>query len=868
MFDPKTVGPSDLRGGRLHEIVGAALAAAAQGFDPAARELASLGDEVLDAFEIAFGWRPPREVGEYLVAQTALAEATRDDEVWPEELGGWLFGLALCDLSAEARQTARYFDWAHEDPLADPMLLLLGLVQLGGDASGDTCFVSVLPHPDQSAEVWVFDHEVGEISHHLGYSITDALLSAWLDEDDEPSYFALAEKELGGDWERGRARFELADALWPRCSWLVSLLRGDPGWGFEGRLGDAPTFAQWTDERSAAAAHPHLAIYWMFAHYFFGNDTACREAVAASRQSSGEIVRTLAEMVEHALDDPSAGFGHIPADRLAEFRALVHANADPGQLDPESRKALQDERGAGTADPDAVEAMLAEGSSPLEVIAAFPDDVELHDAMLDRLAAEDDELAEQVAEYRRERTRESYNEWPWGFEAPDERLSIPVSAAFRSGLRFGESHKRAFAGITRTLGRFDDDHAIAAYRAAIETLARDDDRLEFVIDQLTTSSHPAAHEVLVRGALRFFENLEELAQTKAARAKEWPSLDDMFRVDDYLIHALIEAMRVEDVSDPGRRAAAEVLARKTLQRGGALSTLGVAWARAMQVVARLELDDLVYLAQGYVEAFRDTVDHQHATWLRDEVILNLAESARTLALLAPEVARPLLRSLFEADYADPAYHADVVGALLAGMLVLEPTSPDVLQWTERILGSRCEVRPRRLYGALVGVATARLAAARDWVWPHVYAGYSGIHEARSIIGDAAVAALGALGVDESEIPAFDDEDWYATGLSTEDDLLTALDQPHLHGTESVFERLREQGLASPAIAQRVGDWFVESLRFAEDDHDRHSDRDRREALRVLLAQGDDALPQIERILALPHLGARWRDEITPGGPDH
>lgn len=855
MFDIEEVTAADLKGGRIADVVNEALVGGDDDYNAAVAARPDAAAQVLDAFEAAFGWRPPAEVGEYTAAEAALqAYAEEAEEFWMDELGGWIFTIDLCNLAPDAFEHGSWFSWANESPLADPMLLLAGMVQFGMDASGDTCWVSLLPHPDGIAEVWVYDHEVGEIDYHLGYSISETLLCQWLDDDDAPELHALSATTFEEDWERGRPTNLIGQYLFKRASWLISLLGGHEGYGFAARLGDAPGFDVWVAEKEAAQANPHLAYYWMFAHYFLGNTEACREAIEIA-SAHGTVGKALAMKVKRLVLSPgSALTDEIDGDRLAEFCELTRRNADPEQIDPASRAAIEQERGGTKADPDEVAAELEAGRSPMQIIEAHPDDVELHDEMLAKLAEHDEEFAELVEEYQDERTDDAYNDWPWDGSTPDARLSIPIAAAFRSGLKYSASHKKAFAGITRTLGKFDDDHALRAYREAMEQLEPADDRLEYVIEQLGESKHPEAHSVLVIGAERFFDNIDVLLAKKQARAKEWPTLDDMFRVDDYLIRALLGAMKTSDDHTEFQRKSVEKLARRTLAHGGALATLGVAWARAMQVVARYELDDLVYLAAGYIETFRDTIDHQNAEWMGDGMSLNLAESCRTLALRDPAAARELLRPIFKTKFGVRAYRADVIGALLAGLLIVEPMAPDVLDWTERILGSRCETRPIRLYGALVGVAEAKLIDARDWVWPHLWAGYSGISDGPSLIGATAMYTIEKLGVDPDEIPAFNDDDWYANRLKTEDELLVALGQPHCHGAEDVLERFREERVVSDAVATRVGDWFVDSLRYAEDDPDRLSHRDRWEALKVLLMQGGRAVPQFERIFALEHIG--------------
>lgn len=754
MFDPTTLTDTELRGGRLAEVVHAALARGDEDFVTALAAVAGVGDEALDEFEERFGWRPPAELGEYVTAEAALAEVCLHREDFRlQKVGGWIFSIDFCDYRAEARAAdATMFEWVERDPLLlAPMLLICGLVQFGVEPAGATCFVSALPHPDGSAEVWVFDDEVGRIDQHLGYSITDGLLTVWLEDEQEQAHFERAEQVLAPDWERGRPAYLIGENLYRRADWLIRLLSGHLGPDFASVLAEAPTFATWLAERDAARSHPHLAIYWMFAHYFFDNLAACREALAIVRQTGGTVGAMLADRLDLLLAEPGGGLGRLDADTLSEFRAVVYANADPSQLEPDD-----------TGDRDAVAVLLASAPTAWQLI----------DGDLD-----------------------------------------------------GDP----------------EDLALRAHREAIETLPQGDRRLAVVIEQLAESSHPDAHSVLVAGATRFLDELDQLRAVRSQPDKEWPTLQEMFRVDDYLIRALLHAMKPSD--DEQKSADAQMLARRTLSRGDALGTLGLAWAAAMQVVAHYELDDLVYLAHGFLDAFRES-----GAPLRDDTIINLAESARSMALMDPARGNTILRSLFEASYEQPAVRADVIGAVLAGLLILEPDAEDVQQWTERILGNRKSPRPARLYGTLVSVGEEKITRARPWVRPHLWDGYSKISDSRSLVGTAALKAMLALGVPAAEIPEF--EERHAHDLHDERELLRALCEPQHYAPEQVLERILELQLTSRAVVSGVADWLAESTRFSQDDPGGIAQRDRWAAVQILRAA--DASP------FSPENEAKWK----------
>src|SRR5262249_46366386 len=141
--------------------------------------------------------------------------------------------------------------------------------------------------------VHVFDHETGELDGAMYYSLADFVYTCWGEPD----------KQLVGAFNKAmkatRAKLGGAEprALVGRVSGVWSLPTGDAGYRLAEAMAQAPDFATWEAEKKLIAKTPVLANYWMLAHYFLGNDAACREAVALGAKAPGTLTPALAKLV-------------------------------------------------------------------------------------------------------------------------------------------------------------------------------------------------------------------------------------------------------------------------------------------------------------------------------------------------------------------------------------------------------------------------------------------------------------------------------------------------------------------------------------------------------------------------------------------
>jgi hypothetical protein len=763
-------------------------------------------DKLLAAWSKHYGWQPPKELAEWTGVQPAyhkMFEAVSD--VW------MLRGVDAGSDIAKLVNTS-------EGLLA----LTTGLCHFGDDPSGDTCWLSTLPHPKGLAEIYVLDHEDGSLGARPHASIASFVAAAW------------------GDVDTKRAAGS-AKALFDRMQWMWSFAGGEPGYHLAEAMAKAPHFDTWLAEKAELAKSPWLANYWMLAHYFLGNTAACAEAVKLASKCPGQLTPALAKLVGQLIEQPKAKLGKLSAAALADLRAAVAKNADEKLLEPGKRDAVAKERAGDIvkADPKAIKQRLAAGEDGWALIAAFPDDTATHDLVLAELAKKDERLAKLVKTYHAQR-KETDTSDHYSLDLDhklDGRLSPALGAAFRAGLAFDADHPRAASSLVHALAHLDDDVAMTAFAAAIETCKMDDDRIEYIVKGLRDSKHPRAKDILARAAWRFFDFFDATKQSLKKTAKQGPTLDNMFRTHSHLLTALVTRIRLHDDE-------AEKLADKVLSVHEDMRVLGVAYAAAFRLAGERKLERHARLAEVYCKSLFDMPGER----LAEETLYNLAEAALAHAILSPAVAEPALRAVLDRD--DPRImKLDKIACALAGLLHLAPADPALLAWAERILGNRTGAT--RVYGVLRGVAAGRVTAAKPWVPWHVYYGCSSNHIGeKPAIMRAARQALVALG--DAEPPPFDETDEFANQRS-DADLPRALFEHGKHLLDWTFQRIVERKLVNIDVVHAAAEILRDHYRYSADDDTRSNDRHRVAGLQCLLAQGQAALPDLASLLALPDM---------------
>jgi hypothetical protein len=814
-----------LRGGHLATVMAARMPEDDAVRKKFTRKVGKPNPKVLGAYEKMYGWRPPAELSEWEGASSGY-DAIRD-----EVSDVWMIGGSIAYASSKKKPTV---DKLMAD-LDGSITLFAGLELFGMDPSGDRCFVSTIPHALDCAEVHVYNHENGEMDGTLYYSIGDFVFSNWGEEDKKVM------NQFNGDMKSARKKLSpLEDprALFNRMKWMWSLPTGEPGYRFAEDMDRAPTFADWENEKKLLAKMPWLANYWMLAHYFLGNAEALADAVVLAKKVPGETTKALAALLA------KGKIGKLKPKQLDELKQAVRKNADENLLEPAARARTSKERSAGIqkANPKDIAARLKKGEDGWTLIAEFPDDVETHDAILKSIAKKEKAFAKTLERYMQQRAEDDiWDKWPseYSDEEIDKRLSPAIGAAFRAGLKFDSDHKRASSSLVNTLRHLDDDVAMDAFAAAIEACRMDDPRLEYVVGALRDSKHSRAKAILNRGAWRFFEFFEQTKKSMKKTADEGPTLDNMFRVHSYLLGALIASIRIGDEE-------AEKLTDKVCSFNKNMMVLGIAFAVAFRLIGEKKLTRHVPLAFGYCAG----VDGLDGEFLADEAKYNVAEAAIAAAKLEPEKAEKLLRAMLAKKREHEEMRLDVIGAILGGLLVVAPNDPELLEWTERILGNRTE--SERVYGTLRGIAEAKVRAAKEWVPWHVWVGCGSIDiGSKPAINRAARAALVAIG--EPEPPPFDEEDEYGSDLEPKQ-LAGALLEPGKYHASNIFEKIVDEEVRSPEVVENGGRLLADLFRFSADDPDRASDDTRYKGMSAMILQGTPALPALAPLLELPHMG--------------
>lgn len=807
-------------------------------------------DSARQAFAKIHGWLPPAELGEWDAVKNAYKKSRGAiTDVW-----------MFHDPISYAIKLETKFDFEKLVNRRDVWITLLtGLEHFGSDPSGDSCFVSTLQTGDgHAAEVHLHNHETGELDGGCFGSIANFIAHFYAPEPaahDATWPWSAAAKQFDEAFEASlvdRPVWVAPDQLFARSHWLMDLPTGQKGFELARKLADAPTFAVWLEERARLAQHPVLAHYWILAHYFLGNAEACREAIAAGKASPGLVASALAELVERLLDEPRrAKLGVLAPDALAKLCEAVRKNAPPELLNPAVGAGSAKTRPASeTATRRKIESRLAAGDDPWALIAEYPDDVDVHDLVLSFIASstDDEALAARIEEYFGERTSHVYNLWPYNPAKYDRRFGPVVAAAFRSGLRYDADHPKAYAGITRTLGIADDDFAMAAFEQAIDELAVDDDRVRLVIEALAGSTHPRAGTILERAASRFFTTLDEAKERNAKRAQAGPTIDNLFSIDSHFAEAVRIALRRDDEI-------AVRVAEKTLERRSDLHVFGTELGLAVRVLARRGRSGCLDWARAHAEMV--VAGAAGAGRIDDIVQANLTECAIAIARLAGrDEAASFLREAFEAERERPEVDLAVRGALLAGLLILDPDNREYHGWIERLLGNRTGAF--WVFGVLRGIEEGRPDVPAAWILPHVYADRISLTESQTgaeVVQGAARRALAAIGAPPP--PPFDDSDEFANRVAS-DELAAALLRPDRHRIENVFENIREKKVVHPDVVTNGGAVLRDLYAWSADDFDRSDHRARIEGLRAMILQGPAATPELATLLELPHIAVRDR----------
>lgn len=145
---------------------------------------------------------------------------------------------------------------------------------IGATDAGDYVLAQVQGAGDETCPVFRYDHETGLLTREA---------------DSIAELVARARRRVPPGRARRRRSPKSAPAFDPgalseRSYWLSTLLRGAMPDDLGGDMAKAPSFTSFRKEKNELAAHPHLALYWLFAHAVLENRGAFA-ATASSREA-------------------------------------------------------------------------------------------------------------------------------------------------------------------------------------------------------------------------------------------------------------------------------------------------------------------------------------------------------------------------------------------------------------------------------------------------------------------------------------------------------------------------------------------------------------------------------------------------------
>lgn len=445
----------------------------------------------------------------------------------------------------------------------------------------------------------------------------------------------------------------------------------------------------------------------------------------------------------------------------------------------------------------------------------------------------------------------AYNTWPYNPEKLDKRLSVPINAAFRQGLKYDSENKKAYCGITKTVGMLDDDRAMVSFREAIQKLKQDDPRLEYVVEALIKSDHAESNSILADAAWRTFETVVNVKEIREKVQKEGPTLNNMFTVYTHLNEALQERiLTLDEVSVQ--------LIHKLFHYKDHFGFFGISVGNAFSVCAHLELKEHTQIIADYVRQSFQLKGRDKGSYLDLTLIINVAEAALAWAKMEPEKAKQELHDFYskigESSY--PGIAIDLKACYVAGLLLLEPENDEYLAFAERILGNRGD--QVRVYGIIRWIRKSKIQKFKDHLWYHIYADPDPMVDySWSYIEVEARRAWTTITGEDA--PEFDSSDKYANALSKNKSMLPdAILHPEKYSIQHVFERIRETKYEHDDVVRIGGPWLVESLRYSLDEYKYSGSYDRWEAIKALFFQGRGVYPYFLEIFKLPYAAPSWK----------
>ncbi len=514
-----------------------------------------------------------------------------------------------------------------------PLCALYPIAQHGSDMA----LATMRPPGDPRSWIYLFEGEESESIQRTHFSIAQFIWThALVSEEVDDTLFGDHD-EASDAFTKDQSRWTVEPledplVLFERSRWLLRALMEKGDFALHTKSRRVPGLAEWEEESSALAEAPHLALYWLLAHWISGNTEPLAETLKLTQPMRNLDVQAVRRYVDGRR---RTGFAtevreQLPARMRTKKEAPVHLTS-PKLLVPSDEgllAALDDIRGQ--------QKLLKQMATNAD--AKFKGWVETHSVFA---SGADSHGPEAVAVQKK-----------WA-DAIDERMLIPTVSLVRRSFKYPDQlDERALFWIISALGR----------------LGPSSRHRELVLKTLLAAPTKDLYDD------RFTEVVRAIAKFDDARVEPWLekvvkwSRKTKFMEQQKVFEAALDALAVRNP-----RGASAVIVELL-----AKSDRSSAWlhAEAARVAADRRLS-ATYSALA--KAFPRSIESRQAT------------IGRALATIDPKKARPIFlhaleqatkesvdpSSVVEVTLDDRTFHVSkpALSTLLSGLRLLSGNAP-------------------------------------------------------------------------------------------------------------------------------------------------------------------------------------------------
>lgn len=316
-----------------------------------------------ESFNSIFGWSMPRELECWLGVRH-----------WPVEEFQYslnkskvIIDLPLLLSNSFIRSLLKSQDEndrliLHYNDRETAIAIFSGLLFAGTSASGEDIYLDCSIDADATySSVYSLDASHSRDHRFLGASFSSFILDSacsFLENMETPNTpgeksaiqdLRKLQQEIIANFEVTSKREATVMRRVSRAHWLVSLMANKalvPG----EIITASPKYSTWLYDRETLVYDPFNLHYWMFAHYFLGNEKECLECIETANLSKSLLSLELAKTVTRLIENPNdSGLGEIAPEMLAKFTEDMKVYMVPAHKAKDQREAMLAEKG-GVAD--------------------------------------------------------------------------------------------------------------------------------------------------------------------------------------------------------------------------------------------------------------------------------------------------------------------------------------------------------------------------------------------------------------------------------------------------------------------------------------------------------------------------------------